>query len=53
MTTMLEQAIVEAAELREAALRSAEAAIVEKYTDEVKSQEFFKYVLQNVLKLPK
>jgi hypothetical protein len=40
---MLEQAIVDAAELREAALRSAEAAIVEKYTDEVKT------VLQTLL----
>lgn len=37
MTTMLEQAIIDAGELREAALRTAEAAVVEKYTDEVKS----------------
>ena len=36
MSTMLEQAIVDAKALREAAVKSAEAAIVEKYTDEVK-----------------
>jgi hypothetical protein len=37
MGNMLEQAIVDAQELREAALKSAEAAIVEKYSTEVKS----------------
>jgi len=37
MSTMLEQAIVDAQSLREAAVKSAEASIVEKYTDEVKS----------------
>ena len=36
MSTMLEQAIVDAKTLREAAVKSAEAAIVEKYNDEVK-----------------
>ena len=36
MFTMLEQAIVDAKALREAAVKSAEAAIVEKYNDEVK-----------------
>ena len=36
MSNMLEQAIVDANALREAALKSAEAAIVEKYNDEVK-----------------
>jgi len=36
MSTMLEQAIVDAKALREAAVKSAEAAIVEKYNDEVK-----------------
>ena len=37
MSTMLEQAIVDAKALREAAVKSAEAAIVEKYNDQVKS----------------
>ena len=37
MSTMLEQAIVDAKALREAAVKNAEAAIVEKYNDEVKS----------------
>jgi len=37
MSTMLEQAIVDAKALREAAVKSAEAAIVEKYNDEVKN----------------
>jgi len=37
MSTMLEQAIVDAKALREAAVKSAEAAIVEKYNEEVKS----------------
>ena len=36
MSSMLEQAIVDAKALREAAVKSAEAAIVEKYNDEVK-----------------
>jgi hypothetical protein len=36
MSTMLEQAIVDAKALREAAVKSAEAAIVEKYNEEVK-----------------
>ena len=36
MSNMLEQAIVDAKALREAAVKSAEAAIVEKYNDEVK-----------------
>ena len=33
--SMLEQAIVDAAELREAALKSAEGAVIEKYSSEV------------------
>ena len=37
MTTMLEQAIVDAQMLREAAIKNAEAAIVEKYSEEVKT----------------
>ena len=37
MSTMLEQAIVDAKALREAAVKSAEANIVEKYNEEVKS----------------
>ena len=36
MSTMLEQAIVDAKSLREAAIQNAEAAIVEKYSTEVK-----------------
>jgi hypothetical protein len=36
MSSMLEQAIIDATELREAALRNAEAAVVEKYSTEVK-----------------
>ena len=37
MSNMLEQAIVDAQTLREAALKNAQAAIVEKYSDEVKT----------------
>ena len=37
MSTMLEQAIVDAQNLKEAAIKSAEAAIVEKYSQEVKN----------------
>jgi hypothetical protein len=37
MSNMLEQAIVDAKALREAAIKSAEANIVEKYNDEVRS----------------
>jgi len=37
MSNMLEQAIVDAQALREAALKSAESSIVEKYSDEVKN----------------
>ena len=37
MSNMLEQAIVDAKALREAAVKSAEAAVVEKYNDEVKN----------------
>ena len=37
MSSMLEQAIVDARALREAAEKSAEAAIVEKYSEEVKA----------------
>ena len=36
MSSMLEQAIVDAAALREAAMKSAEASVVEKYSAEVK-----------------
>ena len=36
MSNMLEQAIIDAKELREAALRNAEAAVVEKYSAQVK-----------------
>ena len=36
MSNMLEQAIVDAKALREAAVKSAESAIVEKYNSEVK-----------------
>ena len=34
MSTMLEQAIIDAAALREAAMKSAEASLVEKYKPE-------------------
>ena len=37
MSTMLERAIVDAAKLREAALKNAEAAIIEKYAPEIKN----------------
>ena len=37
MSNMLEQAIIDAKALREAAVKSAEANIVEKYNDEVRS----------------
>ena len=37
MSTLLEQAIVDAEALREAAMKNAEASIVEKYSSEVKA----------------
>ena len=37
MSSMLEQAIVDAAALREAALKNAEQSIIEKYAPEIKS----------------
>lgn len=37
MSTLLEQAIVDAKALKEAALKNAEATIIDKYSDEVKS----------------
>ena len=37
MSSMLEQAILDANELREAALRGAESSILEKYSEEVKN----------------
>ncbi len=36
MSNMLEQAIVDAAALREAALKNAEQAIIEKYAPQIK-----------------
>ncbi len=36
MSSMLEQAIVDAAALKEAAIKNAEAAIIEKYSQEIK-----------------
>ena len=36
MSSMLDQAILDAQQLREAALRNAESAVVEKYSDEVR-----------------
>ena len=38
MSTMLEQAIIDAKELREAAVKNAEAVIIEKYSSEVREQ---------------
>ena len=37
MSSMLEQAIVDAAALREAALKNAEQSVIEKYAPEIKS----------------
>ena len=37
MSTMLEQALIDAAALKEAALKNAESAILEKYASEVKT----------------
>ena len=37
MSSMLEQAIIDAAALREAALKSAEQAVIEKYAPEIKA----------------
>ena len=37
MSTLLEQAIVDAEALKEAAIKNAEAAIIEKYSSEVKA----------------
>ena len=37
MSSLLEQAIVDAQQLREAALKSAEAIVAEKYSTEIKS----------------
>ena len=36
MSNMLEQAIVDAEALKEVAIKNAEAAIVEKYSDDIK-----------------
>ena len=36
MSSMLEQAIIDATALKEAAIKNAEAAIIEKYAPEVK-----------------
>ena len=36
MSSMLEQAIVDAKALKEAAIKNAEAAIIEKYSNEIK-----------------
>ena len=38
MSSMLDQAILDAQQLREAALRNAESAVVEKYSDEVRER---------------
>ena len=37
MSSLLEQAIVDAKELKDAAIKNAEVAILEKYSEEVKS----------------
>nr|MCS5592950.1 hypothetical protein [Porticoccaceae bacterium] len=37
MSSMLEQAIIDAKTLREAAIKNAESAVVEKYSDEVRT----------------
>ena len=36
MSTLLEQAIVDAGALRDAALKNAESAVIEKYSDQIK-----------------
>ena len=36
MSSMLDQAIVDAAALKEAAIKNAETAIIEKYSQEIK-----------------
>ena len=41
MSTLLEQAIVDAEALKEAAIKNAEAAIIEKYSSEVKDAVHF------------
>ena len=41
--SMLEQAIIDASQLREAALKSAETAVIEKYSTEVEQ------AMQNIL----
>ena len=38
MSNMLEQAIVDAEALKEAAIKNAEATIVEKYSDDIKKR---------------
>ena len=43
MSSMLEQAIVDAEALRETAINSAEAQIIEKYSDNLPSQDSFKF----------
>ena len=37
MSSMLEQALIDAAALKEAAMKNAEAAIIEKYSEEIKT----------------
>ena len=36
MSTMLEQAVIDAAALREVAVKNAEAVVIEKYADQIK-----------------
>ena len=36
MSTMLEQAIIDAEALKEAAIKNAEAAVIEKYADNIR-----------------
>ena len=46
MSTMLEQAVVDAEALREAAIKNAEAAVIEKYSDQIKE------VVETLLEAP-
>ena len=46
MSTMLEQAIIDAETLRETALKNAEAQVIEKYSDEIRG------AVQNLLEAP-
>ena len=47
MSSMLEQAIVDAKALKEAAIKNAESAVIDKYQDEVRQAMVWKHCRKN------